>query len=111
LKGGVGERQLVLLGLARFRNSLLARELVGELAEACGLTRARKAVLRGLLERIERAGQRALGLAYYRGFVRGAEAGIIQNALVLRKQKIPDLLLLAEKLLVKRVDVVELLVG
>ena len=49
--------------------------------------------------------------AYDFGFVRGAQAGIIQNALVLRKQKIPDLLLLAEKLLIERVNLCALLIG
>src|SRR6266851_7461814 len=56
LKGGVGEGQLILLGLAGLRNSLLARKLVGELAESGRVARARQAVLRGLLERIEGAG-------------------------------------------------------
>ena len=81
LEGGVGEGQLILLRLAGFGNSLLAREFVGELAEAGGVARAREAVLRGLLERIEGAGKRALRLTGHRGFVRGAEARIVQDAL------------------------------
>src|SRR6266850_1374952 len=111
LKRGVGEGELILLRLACFSNSLLARKFVGELAEAGGIARAREAILRGLLQRIEGARERALRLAGDRGFVRGAQAGIIQNALVLRKQKIPDLLLLAEKLLVERVNSGALLIG
>ena len=87
------------------------RELVGKLAEAGGVARARKAVLRGLLERIERARERALRLAGHRSLVRGAQAGIVQDALVLRHQKISHLLMLAEKLLVERVDVGALLIG
>src|SRR5260370_11429099 len=57
LKGGVRKRELIFLRLAGFRNSLLARELVGELAEAGGDARAREAVLPGLLEGIENAGE------------------------------------------------------
>ena len=77
LESSVGKGELVLLGLAGLRNSLLARELVGELAEAGGVALAREAVLGGLLERIEGAGQRALRLAGHGGFVRRAEAGIV----------------------------------
>jgi len=62
LKGGVGECQLILLRLIPFRDSLLAREFVGEFAEAGGIARTGNAVLRGLLERIEGTGERALGL-------------------------------------------------
>jgi hypothetical protein len=104
VKGGVGEGQLILLCLAGLRNSLLAREFVGKFAEPSGVARAREAVLRGLLERIEGAGEGALRLAGHRGFVRRAQAGIVQDALVLRQKQIPDLLLLAEKLLIERVD-------
>src|SRR5882762_9068633 len=111
LKGGVGEGQLILLGLAGLRNSLLAREFVGQLAESGGVARAREAVLRGLLERIEGAGEGALRLAGHRGFVRRAQAGIVQYALVLRQEHVPDLLLLAEKLLIERVDAGALLIG
>src|SRR6266852_311186 len=111
LKGGVGEGELVLLGLAGFGNSLLARELVGELAESGGVARARQAIPRGLLERIEGAGERALRLAGHRGFVRRAEAGIVENILKLRQQQVSDLLLLAEELLVERVDIGALLIG
>lgn len=103
LEGGVGEGELILLGLIGFGNSLLAREFVGEFAEAGGVARAREAVLRGLLERVEGAGERALRLAGDRGFVGGTEAGIVQDALKLREQEIPDLLLLAKELLVERV--------
>jgi hypothetical protein len=87
------------------------REIVDEFAEAGGVARARQAVLRGLLERIERAGQRALRLSGYRGSVRGAQAGIVQDGLVLRQQRVSDLLLLAEKLLVERVDIGALLIS
>jgi len=111
LKRSVGKGQLIFLRLAGFRNSLLARELVGEFAEAGGVARARKAVLRGLLERIESAAQRALRLPGHGGFVGRAEAGIIQDALILRQQSASDLLLLAEELLVERVNVGALLVG
>src|SRR6266849_1169218 len=111
LKSGVGEGELVLLRLASLRNSLLAREFVGQFAEAGGVARARQAVLRGLLERIESAGQRTLRLPGHRGFVRRTETRIVQNALILRKQQIPDLLLLAEELLVERVDIGALLIS
>src|SRR6267154_2752642 len=111
LEGGVAEGQLVLLGLAGFRNSLLTRKFVGEVAEARGIARARKAVLRGLLERIESAGERALGLSGHRGFVGRAEAGIVENALKLRNQRVANLLLLAEELLVHRVEAGELLIS
>src|SRR6266403_4682757 len=111
LKRGVGESELILLRLARFGNSLLTREFVGELAKAGGIARARETVLRRLLQRIEGAGERALRLAGNRGLVRGAQAGIVQNTLVLRNQKIPDLLLLAEKLLIERVNLCALLIG
>ena len=111
LKRGVGEGQLILLRLTGFRNSLLAGEFVGEFAEAGGVARARKAVLRGLLERIESAAQRALRLPGHRGFVRGAEARIVQNALKLRQQHVADLLLLAKELLVERVNAGALLIG
>ena len=76
---------MVLLGLAALRNSLLAREFVGQLAEADGVARAREAILRGLLERIEGAGKGALRLSGRCGFIRRAEAGIVQDALVLRQ--------------------------
>jgi len=111
LEGAVGEGELVLLRLAGLRNALLAREFVGQLAEAGGIARAREAVLRGLLQRIEGARERALRLPRDRGFVRGAEAGIIQNALKLREQQIADLLLLAKELLVERVNAGALLIG
>src|SRR6266851_4701629 len=111
LKSGVGEGQLVLLRLASLRDSLLAREFVGQFAEAGGVARARQAILRGLLERIESAGERALRLAGHRGFVRRAEAGIVQNALILRQEHVSDLLLLAEELLVERVNIGALLIS
>src|SRR5690242_4405042 len=111
LKRGVGEGELVLLGLIAFGNALLAREFVGEFAEAGGVARARQPVLRGLLERVEGAGQRALRLTGDGGLVGGTQAGIVQNALVLRKEQIADLLLLAKKLLVERVETGELLIG
>jgi len=108
---GVGESQLVLLRLAGFGNSLLAREIVGEFAEAGGVARAREAVLRGLLERVEGTGERALRLSGDGRFVGRAKAGIVQDALILREQKIADLLLLAEKLLIERVQAGKLLIG
>jgi hypothetical protein len=76
-----------------------------------GVARACEAVLRGLLERIEGAGERALRLSGHRSFVRRAEAGIVQDALVLRQEHVPDLLLLAEELLIERVNVGALLIG
>jgi len=100
LKGGVGEGQLILLGLAGFGNSLLAREFVGEFAEAGGVAGARDTVCRGLLEGIESAGERTLRLTGDGSLVGGAEARIVQDALILWEQQIADLLLLAEELLV-----------
>jgi hypothetical protein len=64
-----------------------------------------------LLQRIEGAGDGALGLAGDGGFVGGAEAGIVQNALELRVELIAGLLLLIQELLVLGVDVGELLIG
>src|SRR6266850_4141822 len=55
LKRGVREGELIFLRLACFGNSLLAREFVGEFTEAGGVARAREAILRGLLQRIEGA--------------------------------------------------------
>src|SRR2546428_495521 len=101
LKRRVGEGQLVFLCLASFGNSLLAREFVGELAEAGGVARAGQTILCGLLERIESAGQRALRLSGDGCFVGRAQAGIVQNALILREEQVASLLLLAEKLLVQ----------
>jgi len=63
LESRVGEGDLILLRLASLRNSLLAREFVGEFAEAGGVARAREAILRGLLERVESAGEGALRVA------------------------------------------------
>jgi hypothetical protein len=45
------------------------------------------------------------------GFVGGAEAGIIEDALVLRREEAAKLLLLAEEALIESVDAGELLVG
>ena len=98
LKGSVGEVELIALRLSSFGNSLLARQVVGEFAEAGGIARARGAICRGLLERIERAGKRALRLSGDGRFVRGAEAGIIQNILKLWHEQIADLLLLAQRI-------------
>ncbi len=111
LKRGVGEGELIFLGLAGFRNSFLTREFIGEFAEAGGVSRTRQAILRGLLERVKGAGERALGLAGDGSFVGRTEARIVQNALILRKQEIADLLLLAKELLVERVQAGELLIG
>jgi hypothetical protein len=47
LEGGIGEVELVLLGLASFGNSLSARKIVGEFAEAGGIAGARGAICRG----------------------------------------------------------------
>jgi hypothetical protein len=52
-----------------------------------------------------------LGLSRDGGFVGGAEAGIIQDALKLRQEQIANLLLLTEKLLIQRIDAGKLLVG
>src|SRR5207249_1221592 len=111
LKGSVGEVELVSLGLASFGNSLLARQVIGKFAEAGGVAGARGAICCSLLERIERAGERSLRLSGDGSFVRGAEAGIIQNILKLWHEQIADLLLLAKELLVQRIDVGKLLVG
>src|SRR6266403_1369850 len=111
LERRVGEGELIFLRLAGFRNSLLAREFIGEFAEAGGVTRARQAVLRGVLERIESAGKRALRLPGDRGLVRRTEARIVQDALIQRQKRASDLLLLAEELLVERVNVGALLIG
>src|SRR2546426_3404732 len=65
----VGEGQLVLLrGAGRFP-APRARQLVGEFAEAGGVARARQAVGRGLLQRVEGAGERAERPAGDRSFV------------------------------------------
>jgi hypothetical protein len=55
LTRGVGEIELVLRAPVRLRNSLLARELVFEIAEASSVVGACDAILRGLLQRIESA--------------------------------------------------------
>src|SRR6266849_409410 len=110
LKSGVGKGELVLLRLACRGNSLLARELVGEIGKAGGIARACQTVLRRLLQRIECAGQRALRLPGHRGFVSGAQTGIVQDALKLREKQIPNLLLIAQQLLVQRVDAGELFI-
>jgi hypothetical protein len=78
LKGVVGERELVLLRLIPFRDGFLAREAVGEFAEAGGVAGARDAVRGGLLERVEGAGDCALRLSRDGGFVGGAEAGLFR---------------------------------
>jgi hypothetical protein len=111
LKGGVGEGQLILLGLIPFRDRFLAGEVVGEFAEAGGVAGAGDAIRGGLLERIEGAGDGALGLAGDGSFVGGAQARIVQDALELRVEQIAGLLLLIEELLVLGVDVGELLIG
>lgn len=111
LKSRIGEIQLIPLRLVAFGNSLLPGQLVGEVGKARGVARARQAVLRRLLERIEGAGERTLRLSRHRCFVRRAESGIVQNILKLRQEEIPDLLLVPEKLLVHCVDVRELLIG
>lgn len=111
LKSGVAESELVLLRLIPFRDSLLAREFVGEFTETCGVACARGAVRGGLLERVESAGDRALRVRGDGGFVSGAKAGIVEDALELRRQDAAELLLLAEKALVEGVDAAELLVG
>src|SRR5262249_52350059 len=92
-------------------NSLLARQFVFEIAEAGGVVGAGDAILRGLLERIERGSQRTLGGAGDGGFIGWTKAGIGEDGLVLREQRVADLLLRAEELIVERVDAGELLVG
>jgi hypothetical protein len=57
------------------------------------------------------APQRALRLRGNRGFVGGTQAGIVGNTLKLRHERIAELLLIAEQLLVQRVDAGQLLVG
>ena len=89
LEGGVAEGELILLRLIPCRNSLLAREVVGEIGEAGGIARARGAIRGGLLQRIECAGQRALRLRGDRSFVGGTQAGIVRDALKLRTSKLP----------------------
>jgi hypothetical protein len=111
LEGGVGEGELILLGLIPFRDGLLASEIVDEFAEAGGVAGARDAIRRGLLQRVEGAGDCALGLAGDGSFVGGAQAGIVQDALKLRIEQVTGLLLLIQELLVLRIDVGELLVG
>ena len=80
LIGGVGERELILLGLIPFRDSLLPREIVGQFAEAGGVSGGGDAIRRRLLQRIEGAGDRALRLRCDGGLLRRAEARIVQNA-------------------------------
>ena len=111
LKRCVGEGELILLSLIPFRDGFLANEIVGEFAEAGGIAGAGDAVRGRLLERIEGAGDRPLGLSGDGGFIRGAEARIVQDALKLRVEQIAGLLLLIQELLVLGVDVGELLVG
>jgi len=111
LEGGVGEGQLILLGLIPFCDGFLAGEVVGEFAEAGGVVGGSDAVYGGLLERIEGAGDRSLGLAGDGSFVGGAEAGVVQDALELRVEQIAGLLLLIQELLVLGVDIGELLIG
>ena len=86
LKHGVGEGQLIFLRLAGFRNSLLAREFVGEFAEAGGVARTRQAVGGGLLQRVEGAGLRSLRSAGDGGFVGSAQARIVEHILELRRE-------------------------
>jgi hypothetical protein len=111
LEGGVGEGQLILLGLIPFRNGFLAGEVVGEFAEAGGVAGARDAIRGGLLERIEGARDRSLGLAGDGGFVGGTEAGVVQDALELSVEQIVTLLLLIKELRGLVVDVREILIG
>jgi hypothetical protein len=60
LVGGVGESELVLLGLIPFRHGFLPREIVGQFTEAGGVAGSRDAIGCRLLQRIKRAGDRAL---------------------------------------------------
>ena len=96
LEGGVAEGELILLGLIPFRDSLLTREVIGEIGEAGGVARARGAIGGGLLQCVEGAAQRALRLRGDSGFVGGTQAGIIGDALELRHQRIAELLLIAQ---------------
>ena len=111
LEGGVAEAELILRGLIPFRSSFLARELVGESRETGGVIGACDAVGGRLLERIEGAGDRALRVRCDGGFVGGAEAGIVEDALELRRENAAELLLLAEEALVECVDAGKLLIG
>jgi hypothetical protein len=43
--------------------------------------------------------------------IRGAQAGIVQDALILRQKRVADLLVLAQKLLVQCVGAGELLIS
>src|SRR5262249_15995331 len=111
LKRCVAECELILLRLIPFRNSLLTSEVVGKFAEAGGIIGACHAVLRGLLQRVEGAVDGALRIGRDGGLVGWAQARIVGYALELRIQQAAGLLLLAEKLLVQRVDIGKLLVG
>src|SRR5713101_1281241 len=107
----IGESQLVLLrGAGRFP-ALRARQLVGEFAEASGVARARQAVGRGLLQRVEGAGQRAERAAGDRSFVGRGQAGIVENILILRQQDVARLSKLRLKLLIESVRGRALLIG
>jgi hypothetical protein len=72
LIGCVGEGKLVLLGLIPFRDGFLARESVGEFAEAGGVAGSRDAIGCRLLQQIEGTGDRALRLRCDGGLLRGA---------------------------------------
>src|SRR3989475_10925500 len=108
---GVGEGQLVLLrGAGRFP-ALRAGQLIGEFAEAGGVARARQAVRRGLLQRVEGAGERAERPAGDRSFVGRGQAGIVENILILRQQDVARLSKLRLKLLIESVRGRALLIG
>jgi hypothetical protein len=104
LEGGVAEIELILGGLIPFRGCFLASEFVGEIGEAGGVACARNSIRGGLLERVEGASDRALRVRCDGGFVGGAEAGIVEHALELRREDAAELLLLAEEALVECVD-------
>ena len=111
LEGGVVEAELILRGLIPFRDSLLTGEIVAESGKAGGVACAGDAVGGGLLQRVKGAGDRALRLRSDGGFVGGTEAGIVEDALELRREDAAELLLLAEEALVESVDARELLIG
>ena len=100
-----------LLDVARNDPDRDTGELVGEIGEARGIIGGRHAILRGLLQRIEGAGDGALRLSGDGGLIGGAQAGIREDALVLRIQGVAGLLLLIQELLIQSVGVGELLVG
>jgi hypothetical protein len=83
LQRGIGEGDLILLRGAGFLLGFLASEVVGERGEAGGVTGLRDAIVGGLLEGIESARERALGLPGDGGLGLRGVAGIVEDVLVL----------------------------